>query len=176
MKGTFRQRILLALMNRYILVIFNFILTGIVLAVIHELTTLVFTPENDIEEMIHMCNGIAIILYGYGVAMEFRGPLMKILNLYPAFIDQLQEETDATCHKFGIYFLLLGLAQEILVHIIIMPNRVLDTEGKESYIFIICGIIQVVVTFLLLRLIFILFMMARTIRKKNGRAIDAAEG
>lgn len=178
MKISMKQRVLMALMNRYVLVIFNFLLIGIILSIIHEVTSLVITLKNDTEEMAHMCNGIAVILYGYGVAMEFRSSIMKILGLYPAFIDQLQEETDAICHKYGIYFLLLGLAQEILVHLVIMPSRVLvlKTAGTENYIFVICSVIQVIVTFLLFRLTVILFGMARKVSQKNSYVIDAEEG
>jgi hypothetical protein len=178
MKISMKQRVLMALMNRYVLVIFNFILIGIILSIIHEVTTLVITPENDTKEMVHMCNGIAVILYGYGVAMEFRAPIMKILGLYPAFIDQLQEGTDDICHTYGIYFLLLGLAQEILVHLVIMPSRVLvlKTAGTENFVFAICSIIQVIVTLLLFRLTVLLFGMARKVRQEKSQIIDVEEG
>jgi|RifCSP16_2_1023846.scaffolds.fasta_scaffold128549_2 hypothetical protein len=149
MKASWNQKILMAVLNRHVLIFYNFILLGITVSVVIHLFQLLITPENDVEEMIKTCNGIAIILYGYGVALESRGPLMKFLTLYPRFYSQLQGGVDYLCHKFGIYILLLGLAEEILVHLVIIPNRVLNTEGKEGYIFSICFFILIIVFLLL---------------------------
>jgi len=165
MKKTMRQRILLALMSRYVLVLVNVVLTGIIVAIISEVTELVLTPANNTDEMVHMCNGIAIILYGYGVAIEFRGSLMKSFRLYPDFESPLQEATDTLCHTFGIYFLLLGLVQEILVHIVIMHSRVLNIIGNENYIFAICAAIQTIVAVLVIVFTSLLITVARRIRR-----------
>ncbi|HNW27242.1 MAG TPA: hypothetical protein PKN50_02095 [Spirochaetota bacterium] len=175
MKGSIRQRILLVLMNRYVLVIVNIILAGIILSIISEVTELVLTPENDTDEMVHLCNGIAIILYGYGVAIEFRGSLMKSFRLYPAFADPIQEMTDKLCHTFGIYFLLLGLVQEILVHIVIMHSRVLDIIGNENYIFAICVAIQTIVTVLVIVFTFSLVAVARRLRQREALSLQAED-
>lgn len=125
--------------------------------------TLVRTPENDIKEMVEMCNGIAIILYGYGVALESRAPLMRYLKLYPDFATPLQTGVDKLCHKYGIFILLLALAQEVLVHLVTIPERVLNKDGKELYIFFICITIMILVSFLLLRLTVMAALPARLI-------------
>lgn len=175
MQGTLAQRMLLLLFNRYILIFINLILTGIILSIISEVTELVLTPENDVDEMVHMCNGIAIILYGYGVAIEFRSSLMKNFRLYPAFANPLQEMTDKLCHTFGIYFLLLGLVQEILVHIVIMRSRVLDIIANEKYIFAICVVMQAIVTVLIFMLTFFLLTLSRRARLREERIGTAPE-
>ncbi|HPL17945.1 MAG TPA: hypothetical protein PLM53_11940 [Spirochaetota bacterium] len=175
MKGTVRQSILLGLMNRYVLVLVNIILVGIILSIINEVTELALTPENNTDEMVHLCNGIAIILYGYGVAIEFRGSLMKNFRLYPAFADRLQEATDTLCHVYGIYFLLLGLVQEILIHIVIMRSRVLDIIGNENYIFAICVAIQTVVTVLVIMFTFSLITVARRLRQGEEPGLQAED-
>ena len=154
---------MLAMLNRHVLVLFNFILFAIIVSIVVEFITLVMTPENDIKEMVEMCNGIAIILYGYGVALESRAPLMRYLKLYPDFATPLQAWVDELCHKYGIYILLLDLAQEVLVHMVTIPDRVLNTAGKESYIFSICITMMVFVSFLLIRLTVMAMLPARLI-------------
>jgi len=163
MKRSFKQTIMLAMLNRHVLVLFNIILCAIIVSIVVEFITLVRTPENDIKEMVEMCNGIAIILYGYGVALESRAPLMKYLKLYPDFATPLQAWVDELCHKYGIFILLLALAQEVLVHIVTIPDRVLNTAGKESYIFSICITIMLFVSFLLTRLTVMAVLPARWI-------------
>jgi hypothetical protein len=150
MKTTLKQKILMAALNRYFLLLYNVILTVIIISVIIHLIQMMITPENDIREMLKTCNNVAIIFYGYGVAMESRGPLMKFFKLYPEFASPLQSGVDFLCHKFGIYILLLGLAEEILAHLITIPNRIFDTEGREGYIFWICFIILLIVILLLI--------------------------
>jgi uncharacterized Tic20 family protein len=170
MKMTWKQRILLAITDRHVLILFNLILIVIIISIAIDLVSLLKTPENDIDEMIDMCNGIAIILYGYGVALRARRELMNYLNLYPAHATGLQTGIDGLCQKYGLFFILLGLAQEILVHIIIIPNRVLNTEGKESYIFAVSLIIQVVLSVLLVRASILLLLRDRLIRRGRGTA------
>jgi hypothetical protein len=163
MKGSVKQTIMLAMLNRHVLILFNLILLAIIFSIVVEFITLVMTPENDIKEMVEMCNGIAIILYGYGVALESREPLMRYLKLYPDFATPLQYEVDRLCHKFGLFILLLALAQEVLVHLVTIPARVLNTAGKESYIFSVCITMMVLVSFLLIRLTVMAVLPARYI-------------
>jgi len=163
MKRSFKQTIMLAMLDRHVLVLFNIILCAIIVSIVVEFITLVMTPENDIKEMVEMCNGIAIILYGYGVALESRAPLMRYLKLYPDFATPLQAWVDELCHKYGIFILLLALAQEVLVHMVTIPDRVLNTAGKESYIFSICITMMVFVSFLLIRLTVMAMLPARLI-------------
>lgn len=155
-------------MNRYFLVLINFLLAAIIASIVIELTTLLSTPQNDSKEMIEMCNGIAIILYGYGVALESRGPLMKHLNLSPDHLTEYESKFDYQCHKYGIFFLLLALAQEILVHLITIPNRALNTEGKEGYIFSICLFILIIVAYLLMYFSVILVQSTRIAKRRDA--------
>jgi len=154
---------MLAILNRRLLVLFNLILCAIIFSIVMEFITLVMTPENDIKEMVDICNGIAIILYGYGVSLESRASIMKYLKLYPDFANPLQTGVDELCHKYGIFILLLALAQEVLVHIFTIPDRILHTAGKESYIFSICITMMVLVSFLLIRLTVMAVLPARHI-------------
>ena len=164
MKGSLKQTIVLAILNRHVLILFNVILCAIIVSIVVEFITLVMTPENDIKEMVEMCNGIAIILYGYGVALESRAPLMRYFKLlYPDFATPLQTGVDELCNKYGIFILLLAIAQEVLVHLVTIPDRVLNTAGKESYIFSICITMMVFVSFLLIRLTVMAVLPARLI-------------
>jgi hypothetical protein len=167
MKETWKQKLKLIIMHRYVLILINLLLLSIVISIIIELFDLVKTPENDTKEMIDMCDGIAIILYGYGVALKLRDEIMKLFKLYPGFATRLQTGIDALCHKYGIYFLLLGLAQEILVQIVVIPNRALNTEGKESYIFAVCLFMQVIVSFLFIKSSILLLRLPYTAKTKG---------
>jgi uncharacterized Tic20 family protein len=167
MRGSWKKKLMMAVMNRYFLVLLNFLLAAIIASIVIELTILLRTPQNDSKEMIEMCNGIAIILYGYGVALESRGPLMNHLNLYPDYLTRYESEFDSLCHKYGIFFLLLALAQEILVHLITIPNRAINTEGKEGYIFSICFAILIIVAYLLMYFSVILVQTARTAKMRD---------
>jgi hypothetical protein len=180
MKRSFKQKILLTALGRFVLVLTNILLATIIVSVIMELSELLMTSRNDTREMVEMCNGIAIILYGYGVALELRGPFMKHINLYPACITPLRAWIDDLCHKYGIFFILLGLLQEILVHLIMIPNRVLNTAGKELHIFTVCVLIQVFVSVLLVRLSYRLTRAVRLAAREgitigNGEACGNAE-
>jgi uncharacterized Tic20 family protein len=88
---------------------------------------------------------------------------MRYLKLYPDFATPLQVWVDELCHKYGIFILLLALAQEVLVHLVTIPDRVLNTAGKESYIFSICITMLVFVSFFLIRLTVMAALPARFI-------------
>lgn len=170
MKQSLKHTIVLTAMGRFVMVMGNILLLGILISVIYELTELLITARNDTQEMIEMCNGIAMILYGYGVALELRESFMKHIHLYPALATPLRSWIDELCHKYGIFFILLGLSQEILVHLIMIPNRVLNTAGDESYIFMICACIQTLVFVLLIRLSYLLSRAARLAAAENPEA------
>jgi len=137
MKVSFKQKIMLAILNRHVLVLFNVILCAIIVSIVIEFITLVMTPENDIKEMVEMCNGIAIILYGYGVALESRKPLMRYLKLYPDLLPRSRPGSTNCAINTAFFILLLALAQEVLVHLVTIPDRVLNTAGR-NLIFFIC--------------------------------------
>jgi hypothetical protein len=161
MKQSLKHTIVLTAMGRLVMVIGNILLTFIIISIIIELSELLMTARNDTQEMIEACNGIAIILYGYGVALELREPFLKHLKFYPALATPLRSWVDELCHKYGIFFILLGLSQEILVHLITIPNRAFNTAGDESYIFAICVFIQTLVCVLLARLSYLLARASR---------------
>ena len=104
--------IVLTAMGRSVMVLTNSILLMIIASVILELIGLFMTPRNDMHEMMELCKGIAIILYGYGTFMEVRGPFMKHIKLYPLFATPFRGWIDELCHKYGIFFILLGLPRK----------------------------------------------------------------
>ena len=167
MKTSCKGYIARIVLNRYFLIVVNFILIFIIVSSIIELTKLLLTPENDIKEMLKICTGVAIILYGYGVSMETRRPLMTHLKIYPQNDSQLQQLADSLCHKYGIFTLLLGLVMEILTRLIIIPNKVLNTEGKELYIFAVCLTILIFVLWLQLLFSYKLIRLVGTAAKQK---------
>jgi hypothetical protein len=174
MKSSLQQKFLLAALGRFTLVATNLLLAVVIISVLRVLSALLMTPENDTREMIEMCNGTAIILYGYGVALKVRESFMKSINVYPACATPLRAWIDNLCHRYGIFFILLGLAQEVLVHIVIIPNVIVDTAGRESYVFAVCGIIQVFVLILLFLLSYRIIMAVR-LAAQDGITADGVE-
>ncbi len=156
MKQSLRHTIVLASMGRSVMLLINLLLILIIVSVMIELIELFMTPRNDMREMMEMCKGIAIILYGYGTFLEVRGPFMKHVKLYPRFATPFRDWIDDLCHKYGIFLILLGLAQEVLVHLALIPNRLLNSVGEEMTVFAICVCIQVLVATLLIRLSYML--------------------
>ena len=170
---TLKHTVVLTAMGRVMMILGNIALTLIIFSIIIELSKLLMTARNDTREMIEMCSGIAMILYGYGVALELREPLLKHLNFYPDLSTPLRRWVDERSHKYGIFFVLIGLAQETLVHLIMIPDRVLNTTGNESYIFTICVFMQALVCVLLARLSYLLVRAPRLAAADEAADIDA---
>jgi hypothetical protein len=103
------------------------------------------------EEAGEVLEGLAIILIGYGMALEEREFFRRKAGLLAAGDPARQEQLDDSCHQLGVVLLLLGLFSEIPVSLVEMPNSIFDTSGTEMHMLALSMGFQLVATIFLLR-------------------------
>lgn len=81
----------------------------------------------DVEHIVDMLEGLAIILIGWGVAIEERHSLREMAGLVVTPDDERQVAIDRVSHSNGICMLILGLFAEIGVEAVRLPDDVLPT-------------------------------------------------
>jgi len=135
--------------NRSVPVVVNLLLLFIGLSILREMVHLLATPADDSSELVSMDGAIAIMLYGYGVSLELRPTFMKTFAFYPEHHGPLQDAVDQICRRYGILLVLDGLFLEILVQLIEIPSRIINTHPAES-VLIAVGVAAVALTVLLL--------------------------
>lgn len=81
----------------------------------------------DVEHIADMLEGLAIILIGWGVAVEERRSLREMAGLVVTPDDEGQVAIDHVSHSNGICMLILGLFAEIGVEAVRLPDDVLPT-------------------------------------------------
>ncbi len=125
----------LALTHRRTIVVLNGLLFFITLGVVYDAFVLFFRAGNDVLAIENLLDGIATIFVAYGVALEERDTLMKFFKLYPRYLDDVQKETDAVCHFYGLSYLLVGLFMEVAIETIKLPHKVFNTVMAEEIVF-----------------------------------------
>jgi hypothetical protein len=85
------------------------------------------------EEAGDILEGLAIVLIGYGVALEEREFFRSKAGLMAAGDPSRQAHLDDSCHQLGVVLLLLGLFSEIPVNLVEMPDSIFDTSGTEMH-------------------------------------------
>ncbi len=125
----------LALTHRRTIVVLNGLLFFITLGVVYDAFVLFFKVGNDVSAIENLLDGIATIFVAYGVALEERDTLMKFFKLYPRYLDDVQKETDAVCHFYGLSYLLVGLFMEVAIETIKLPHKVFNTVVAEEIVF-----------------------------------------
>jgi hypothetical protein len=81
----------------------------------------------DVQHIVDMLEGLAIILIGWGVAVEERHSLREMAGLLDTADAERQAAIDHVCHSSGVCLLILGLFAEIGVEAVRLPNDVLPT-------------------------------------------------
>jgi hypothetical protein len=151
-----------ATIGRWAFVAFNLVLvlTGLAISLsMAEKLRDFFTTEKVLEDM---ADGFGTILIGYGVLLEERDALMRILKLYPRYAGPAEERVDQLCHVYGLFLLLLGLFAEIPVQLILIPNDTINTEGLEPYLF------GVSLTFIVVALVVLLRFTEQLLRRSRA--------
>jgi hypothetical protein len=124
-----------ALTSRTSICIVNGLLLLITGASLYQAGKLLFNLTNDFAAIEEILDDLATIFIAYGVGLEERGALMGFSGLYPRFFDAREDAADHLCHAHGLYLLLLGLAMEVSVALIKIPNTIVNTDGVEGLIF-----------------------------------------
>ncbi len=86
----------------------------------------------DVEHIVDMLEGLAIILIGWGVAVEERRSLREMAGLVGTPDDDRQVAIDGVSHSNGICMLILGLFAEIGVEAVRLPDDVLPTFNFDE--------------------------------------------
>lgn len=117
--------------SRYGLLLLNLIfLTAMVLS-IADIISMLRNTNDDTEAIEKIIEGLATLFVAYGVALEEREFLMKIIMYYPQ--NQTSRETylDHISHHYGVLLLIVGLVIEVGVQLIKMSDRFVDVISFE---------------------------------------------
>ena len=88
----------------------------------------------DVEHIADMLEGLAIILIGWGVAIEERQSLRQMAGLVETPDNERQVAIDRVSHSNGIGMLILGLFAEIGVEAVRLPDDVLPTFNFDNQV------------------------------------------
>lgn len=128
-----RSRLAGILIDRYSFTLFNLFIVYVLIASIIRMAPMLFNIINNIIELEGICDASATILIAYGVVLEERASLMKILGIPPKVLD---DHIDHLCHDLGVELLVIGLLMEVVVQLIRIPNEIVNTDGIEWFIFL----------------------------------------
>jgi hypothetical protein len=87
--------------------------------------------HRDFNEAVDTVSTIAIVMIGWGVALEERNVLRGVFGTVGRPDERWQHGIDEACHRAGVGVLLLGLFAEICAELVHLPNRIIDTAGRE---------------------------------------------
>ncbi|WP_428684557.1 hypothetical protein [Reyranella sp.] len=121
----------------------------------------------DTHEPVTIASTIALIMIGWGVALEERGVIRKRFGVAGRADEDWQVAIDEMCHEYGVAQLVLGLFAEIAVAMISLPDRIVNTIGYEHTLLTVSVILISIGALIQLRHIFVLI--ASLWRRKNVR-------
>ena len=85
----------------------------------------------ETHEPVTITSTIALIMIGWGVALEERAVIRKRFGVTGRADESWQVHIDEMCHEYGVAQLVLGLFAEIAVAMISLPDRIVNTVGYE---------------------------------------------
>jgi len=113
----------------FIALVAALILIPMVLTVIDLLDSV--NRHVDTHEPVTIASTIALIMIGWGVALEERAVIRKRFGVAGQADEAWQVHIDEMCHEYGVAQLVLGLFAEIAVAMISLPDRIVNTVGYE---------------------------------------------
>lgn len=87
--------------------------------------------HGDFNEPVDIVTTISTVMIGWGVALEERHILREMLRMVGRADEEWQAAIDNLCHRVGVGVLVLGLFAEICAEIVHLPDRIIDTDGRE---------------------------------------------
>jgi len=108
------------------------------------------------DEPVTIVSMIALIMIGWGVALEERGVIRKRLGVTGGADEERQVQIDEMCHEYGVAQLVLGLFAEIAVAMISLPDRIVNTVGYEHTLLTVSVILISIGALIQLRHVFVL--------------------
>jgi hypothetical protein len=109
--------------------------------------------HRDFNEAVDTVSTIAIILIGWGVALEERHVLREVFRMSGRPDERWQHGIDEACRRAGVGVLILGLFAEICAELIHLPNRIIETGGSEHPLLAIGTFFLAVAGLILMRLL-----------------------
>lgn len=87
--------------------------------------------RQDWNEPVGIVTAIAVIMMGWGVALEERHMVRDMLGMTGRKDEERQAAVDLLCHRVGFGVLVLGLFAEVCVEMISLPDRIISVSGFE---------------------------------------------
>lgn len=112
--------------------------------------------HSDTHEPVTIASTIALIMIGWGVALEERAVIRKRLGVTGGADEERQVQIDEMCHEYGVAQLVLGLFAEIAVAMISLPDRIVNTVGYEHTLLTVSVILISIGALIQLRHVFVL--------------------
>lgn len=122
------------------------------------------------DEPVTIVSTIALIMIGWGVALEERGVIRKRFGAAGGPDEERQVEIDEMCHEYGVAQLVLGLFAEIAVSMISLPDRIVNVVGYEHVLLTVAITLISIGAFIQLRHVFVLIATlwrGNTVREKG---------
>lgn len=127
------------------------ILWPLVLAVVDVVESMGI--RRDFNESVDTESTIAIVLIGWGVALEERFVLREVFGMVGRPDERWQKGIDGACHRAGVGVLILGLFAEICGELMHLPNRIIHTAGSEHPLLAVGAVLLTVAGLILVRFI-----------------------
>jgi hypothetical protein len=109
-----------------------------------------FVLHRDFNEAVDTVSTIAIMMIGWGVALEERHVLREVFGMVGREDEPWQGALDALCHRAGVGILVLGLFAEVCAEMVHLPDRIINTDGSEhellalgAVLLALCGLVLV---------------------------------
>ena len=109
--------------------------------------------HRDFNEAVDTVSTIAIMLIGWGVALEERHVLREVFGMFGRPDERWQHGIDEACRRSGVGVLILGLFAEICAELLHLPNRIIDTGGSEHPLLAVGLVLLTLAGLVLVRLI-----------------------
>lgn len=153
------KKFLTALTSRQAIALVNLLLAFLMIQGVWDISDKALQLEAFQHHMEEILEGLGTIMVAFGVALEERENLMRMLGIYPAGRTPQQTAADQYCHDYGLFLLLVGLFVEVSVYIIRMPD--IDTVDFDPALIVAGAVLSVLGGLLLARLSWLLSTMPK---------------
>jgi hypothetical protein len=94
------------------------------------------------HELIEVIEGLAVVLIGYGVALEERESFREMAGLIGKGHEVFEQALDKMAHHAGVWLVVLGLFSEVAIKLVEIPNTIVDTSLVERPLIMVAVAIQ----------------------------------
>ncbi|MPN17740.1 hypothetical protein SDC9_165095 [bioreactor metagenome] len=122
----------------------------------------------NVDDLSKVMCGTGSTIVSYGIVLEERSSLMNIFRCYPYYQNKQETTVDHICNDYGIVLLVIGLFMEIIQQFFEIPNDVIDTEGREPYLFGVGFVLMILTILHLLRFSYSLIKLKNPVSQQNS--------